>query len=140
MRCARPSTPRRTRPAARRRSWPCGCRAALEPGPAARAQLAAQLAIYLGAPGYGELFASLGFGALVERARAGSRRAELADAVPLELLERVGALGSAAAVAARIATYHDAGADTVGVAPSTAEDPCGSGVLAALSTTKELAP
>ena len=36
--------------------------AALEPGPPARAQLAAQLAIYLGAPGYGELFASLGFG------------------------------------------------------------------------------
>lgn len=114
--------------------------AALEPGPPAQAQLAAQLAIYLGAPGYGELFASLGFGALVERARAGARRAELAGAVPLELLERVGALGSADAVAARIATYHDAGADTVGVAPSTAEDPRGSGVLAALSPTKELAP
>jgi alkanesulfonate monooxygenase SsuD/methylene tetrahydromethanopterin reductase-like flavin-dependent oxidoreductase (luciferase family) len=112
---------------------------ALDPGAAARAQLAAQLAVYLGAPGYGELFAALGFGDLVRRAREGARRAELAAAVPFALLERVGAVGSAAAVAARVAAYHEAGADTVGVAPATAEDPGGARVLAALSPTKELA-
>ena len=113
---------------------------ALEPGGEARAQIAAQLAIYLGAPGYGEMFSELGFADLVRRARDGGRRSELARAVPFELIERVGAAGSAEAIVARISAYHDAGADVVGVAPSTAEDPGGRGVLTALSTTKELAP
>jgi probable F420-dependent oxidoreductase len=106
---------------------------ALDPGALAREQLASQLAVYLGAPGYGEMFAQLGFGDLVRRAREGTRRAELAGAVPLELLRQVCAIGSAEEVAARVAAYHDAGADVVGVAPSTAEDPAGRGVLAALS-------
>jgi probable F420-dependent oxidoreductase len=96
-----------------------------------RAQLAAQLAVYLGAPGYGEMFAELGFGDLVRRARDGARRSELAESVPSELLEQVCAIGSAAEVAARISAYHDAGADVVGIAPSTAADPAGRGVLAA---------
>jgi probable F420-dependent oxidoreductase len=107
--------------------------AALNPGEPARAQLAGQLAIYLGAPGYGELFAELGFGALVDRARGGVRRSELVAAIPLELAERVAALGTAAEVATRIAAYHEAGADHVAVVPSTAEDPAGSGVLEALA-------
>jgi probable F420-dependent oxidoreductase len=111
---------------------------ALEPGAAARAQLAAQLAVYLAAPGYGEMFSELGFGELVRRARAGARRAELAESVPAELLERVGAIGSREQVIARIAAYHDAGADTVGVAPSTAEDPGGHRVLTAVPETREL--
>jgi alkanesulfonate monooxygenase SsuD/methylene tetrahydromethanopterin reductase-like flavin-dependent oxidoreductase (luciferase family) len=105
--------------------------AALDPGNAARIQLASQLAGYLGAPGYGEMFAELGFGALVERVRSGARRAELAADVPLELVQRIGAVGSAEVVAARVAAYHDAGADRVGIAPSTAEDPGGLGVLRA---------
>lgn len=106
---------------------------ALEPGEAARAQMAAQLAIYLAPPGYGEMFKQLGFSELVERARAGVRRSELAQSVPLELLEQVGAIGSADAVVARIAEFHDAGADVVGVVPSTAEDPGGRHVLSAIS-------
>ena len=61
---------------------------ALEPAGAARAQLASQLAIYLGAPGYGEMFSQLGFGDLVRRARQGARRSELAGAVPAELVEK----------------------------------------------------
>jgi len=105
--------------------------AALEPGEAARAQLAGQLAVYLGAPGYGEAFAELGFGALVDRARAGARRAELVEAIPLELASQVAAVGSARDVAARIAAYHDAGADHIAVAPSTAEDVAGRRVLEA---------
>lgn len=106
---------------------------ALDPGSAARAQLASQLAIYLGAPGYGEMFTELGFAELVGRARDGARRSELAGSVPFELLERVCAVGSADEVIARVAAYHDAGADVVGVAPSTAEDPGGRTVLTALS-------
>ena len=51
---------------------------ALEPGERARAQLAAQLAVYLGVPGYGEMFSALGFSELVGRARQGARRSELA--------------------------------------------------------------
>ena len=42
-------------------------------------------------------------------------------------------VGSADEVIARISAYHDAGADVVGVAPSTAEDPGGRAVLTALS-------
>jgi probable F420-dependent oxidoreductase len=106
---------------------------ALEPGDGARAQLAAQLAIYLAPPGYGEMFSALGFSELVDRARSGARRSELAQAIPYELLEHVCALGSREEVAGRISEYHDAGADIVAVVPSTAEDPGGRSVLTAVS-------
>ncbi len=107
--------------------------AALDPGERARAQVAGQLAAYLGAPGYGEQFAQLGFGSLVQRARSGARRSELARELPAELIREVGAFGDAREVAARIAAYRDAGADHVGIVPSTAEDPAGERVLAALA-------
>ena len=106
---------------------------ALDPGPAALRQLQGQLAVYLGAPGYGELFVSAGFGALVERARSGEPRAELAGAIPVELVAQVGAVGSPDEVTRRIAEFHQAGADHVGVVPSTAEDPAGRRVLTALA-------
>ena len=95
----------------------------VDPGARARAQLASQLAIYLAPPGYGEMFSGLGFGALVEQARAGAKRVELAGQVPYELLERVCALGSEAEVAARLAAYHEAGAAVVGVVPATRGGP-----------------
>jgi probable F420-dependent oxidoreductase len=98
---------------------------AVDPGAQARLQLASQLAIYLAPPGYGEMFSRLGFGALVEQARGGAKRDELAARVPFELLEQVCAVGSASDVAARLASYHGAGAELVGVVPSTAEDPGG---------------
>jgi probable F420-dependent oxidoreductase len=115
---------------------------ALEPGDQARAQLAAQLAIYLAPPGYGEMFSALGFPALVERARSGARRSELARSIPSELLEHVCALGSGDDLARRIGAYFDAGAEVVGVVPSTAEDPGGHRVLSAVcrTRTEELAP
>jgi probable F420-dependent oxidoreductase len=106
---------------------------ALDPGEDAHAQLAGQLAIYLAPPGYGEMFSGLGFSALVERARGGARRSELAREVPPELLEQVCAIGSADELTARISAYHDAGADVVGVVPSTAEDPGGRRVLSAIA-------
>ena len=105
--------------------------AALDPGDAARGQLASQLAVYLGAPGYGEMFSELGFSGLVERAREGGRRSELAQAIPPALIEHVCATGSANEIAARVAAYHRAGADVVGIAPSTASDPGGAGALRA---------
>jgi probable F420-dependent oxidoreductase len=94
---------------------------AVDPGPGALAQLSGQLAVYLGAPGYGELFTQLGFGWLVERARTGERRAALGEAIPYELLASIGAVGTRDEVEARIGAYHRAGADQVAVVPSTAE-------------------
>jgi probable F420-dependent oxidoreductase len=107
--------------------------AALDPGDEARAQVASQLAVYLAPPGYGEMFAELGFPDLVRRARDGERRSELARRIPSELLEQVCAMGSAESVAARVTAYRDAGADVVGIAPSTAEDPGGRRVLRTLA-------
>lgn len=98
---------------------------AVRPGQAALRQLAGQLAVYLGPPGYGEMFCDLGFGDLVERARSGARRADLAAAIPFELAGQLGALGDPDQVGERIRAYLDAGADTVAVIPVTAEDPAG---------------
>jgi probable F420-dependent oxidoreductase len=107
---------------------------ALDPGEGARVQLAGQLAVYLGAPGYGEMFAERGYGALVDRARSGgARRAELAGAIPDNMTAQVAGIGSATEIAARIAAYHQAGADHVAVVPSTAEDPAGHDVFKALT-------
>jgi probable F420-dependent oxidoreductase len=105
---------------------------ALDPGDATFAQLAAQLAVYLSPPGYGDMFSELGYAALVQRARSGARRSELAPAIPAQLLAHVCALGTRGEVTARVAEYHDAGADIVGIVPSTAEDPGGRRSLTAL--------
>ena len=68
------------------------------------------------------MFCELGFGGLVERARGGARRSDLAAAIPPELAEQLAALGSPDQVADRIRDYLAAGADTVAVIPVTAED------------------
>jgi probable F420-dependent oxidoreductase len=105
---------------------------ALDPGPATLAQMAAQIAVYLRPPGYGEMFSELGFGSLVDRARAGAKRAELAQEITFELLSQVCAVGSEAQIKARLASYRAAGATCIGIAPATAEDRAGRRVLAAL--------
>ncbi len=109
---------------------------ALEPGAATLEQLAAQIAIYLAPPGYGEMFTSLGFGDLVRRARSGERRASLAEAVPRELLEQVCAVGTAAEIRDRLSAYRAAGIERLAIVPATAEDPGGAHVLAALSPSR----
>jgi probable F420-dependent oxidoreductase len=114
--------------------------AALRPGDASRRQAANQLAIYLAPPGYGEMFVDLGFAELVERARSGVRRAELAAAMPLELAEQLCAFGTPDQIASRLHAYLDAGADTVAVVPITAEDPAGSGVLSCAGEAFHRAP
>ena len=112
--------------------------AALRPGEAALQQTTNQLAVYLAPPGYGEMFSDLGFPGLVEKARSGARRSELAAVIPFELTEQIGALGSPEQIAARLKAYLDAGADTVAVVPVTAEDPAGRGVLQAVADTCRL--
>jgi alkanesulfonate monooxygenase SsuD/methylene tetrahydromethanopterin reductase-like flavin-dependent oxidoreductase (luciferase family) len=102
---------------------------ALRPGAASMRQAANQLSIYLAPPGYGEMFSELGFSDLVERARNGTRRSELAAAIPYELAEQVGAFGGPGDIAGRLRAYLDAGADTVAVVPVTAEDPGGRATL-----------
>jgi probable F420-dependent oxidoreductase len=111
---------------------------ALRPGEAALQQTAKQLAIYLAPPGYGEMFCELGFPALVEKARSGATRSELAAAIPFELTEQLGAVGSPEQIADRLHAYLNAGADTVAVVPVTAEDPAGRGVLQAVADTCRL--
>jgi probable F420-dependent oxidoreductase len=105
---------------------------AQDPGAATLAQMAGQIAVYLRPPGYGEMFTELGFGALVNRARAGARRSELAGDITSELLRQVCAVGSEDEIRARLASYRAAGATRIGIVPATAEDPAGHRVLAAL--------
>ncbi len=110
--------------------------AALEPGDAARGQLAAQLAVYLAPPGYGEMFGELGFPDLVRRAREGARRFELATAIPVELLDQVCALGSPDRIVERLQAYRRAGADSVAIVPATVEDPGGHATLRAAANAR----
>lgn len=105
---------------------------ARDPGGATLAQMAAQIALYLRPPGYGEMFTELGFGSLVERARAGAKRSELAQQITPELLGEVCAVGSESEIRARLASYRTAGASSIAIAPATAEDPAGRRLLAAL--------
>ncbi|NMN94677.1 LLM class F420-dependent oxidoreductase [Antrihabitans stalactiti] len=105
---------------------------ALDPGVASIRQMLNQIAVYFRPPGYGEMFAALGYGGLVAKARAGTPPSQLATDIPAQLLTQVCAVGSAREIADQIAKYHAAGADHVGVVPSTAEDPGGRAVLRAL--------
>jgi probable F420-dependent oxidoreductase len=107
--------------------------AAVDPSPAAHAQAAQQLTAYLPAPGYGEMFAAAGFAELVERARSGAPRREIAERIGADLLCAVGAWGSREDVAARLREYRDAGADEIAVVPATADDPGGGRTLAAVA-------
>ncbi len=110
--------------------------AAHAPTDEAIAQLARQVCIYLAPPGYGEMFRAAGFGALVDRARAGEPQRRLVGDVPRALLEAVALLGDEAALRARAADYRAAGADEIAVVPVTAGDDGGRRVLAALSATR----
>ena len=97
---------------------------ALDPGRNARADGGTDCRLPA-PPGYGEMFTELGFGTLVDRARAGAKRSELAEAITVELLGQVCAIGSSDQIEARLAEYRAAGANHIGVVPATAEDPAG---------------
>jgi probable F420-dependent oxidoreductase len=106
---------------------------ALDPRPEDRAAFKRDLAIYLGAPGYGERFSELGSGELVAAVRDGLGLEEAAARIPDELPEAIGAFGDIATVGARVGEYVAAGADTVVLQPVTYGDPGGRRVLSALS-------
>lgn len=106
--------------------------AGLEPSAEAMAGLRRQLALYLAAPGYGEMLARAGFGDLVDEARFGAPVSELARRMPADLPMVVGAIGSAADVRAALERYEAAGAETVALVPMTWDDPAGERLFAAV--------
>lgn len=112
--------------------------AAVDPAADTLEQIRTAIVPYLAPPGYGEMFAGAGFGALVERARAGAHPRDLRDALPAELIAAVAAVGDAAAVRARIAAYRAAGVDHVAIVPATAGDPAGARTLAAVNSLKDV--
>ena len=99
---------------------------AVDPGPAAREQLRRSIVAYLRAPGYAQMFERAGFGEVVARASDGAHPKDLLPAVPDEMAEAIGAIGTIDEVLARIDAYAAAGADEVVIVPSaTEEDPAG---------------
>ena len=105
---------------------------ALDPGAAAHGQLAAQLAVYLGPPGYGEMFSELGF-PTSSSGPSGRAAANWRPQSPLSCSARCAPLAPPD-IAAKLRAYHDAGADTVAIVPGTAEDPGGRAALRAAMT------
>lgn len=88
---------------------------------------------YLAAPGYGEMFTEAGFGELVELARSRPHPKELLAAMPADILDAVGLVGTPSHVAARIAAYRDAGVDEICIVPATAGDDGAQRTLGALA-------
>jgi probable F420-dependent oxidoreductase len=104
------------------------------PGLAGIEQLRRGLVAYLGAPGYGEMFAEAGFADVVRFARTGPHPGELLAAIPPEIVGHVSLVGDEPAVRGRIAEYADAGVDEIVLVPGSSEaDPAGVGTLTALA-------
>ncbi|MBL1100999.1 LLM class F420-dependent oxidoreductase [Streptomyces sp. 205] len=103
-------------------------------GRAAVAQVRRLVAGYLAAPGYAQMFRREGFGDLVEFAQSRPGFNAVHDAVPLELVERIGIFGDQQAVRDKLQTYAVTCPDMeVVVLPcSTDEDPAGERTLRAL--------
>jgi probable F420-dependent oxidoreductase len=107
---------------------------ALDPGDGAYAQLARQLVLYLGAPGYGEMFAEAGHGGLVALARSGAHPKDVLAAVTPAVIESIALCGTVGALEVGLEAYAAAGIDEVAIVPVTAEDPGGRRLLAALGS------
>lgn len=108
---------------------------AVDPGPAAREQVRRAIVSYLRAPGYREMFERAGFGEVVAKAQEDLHPKQLLAAVPDEMAEAIGAIGTIDEVLARFDAYAAAGADEVVVVPSaTDEDPGGVGTLTQIAS------
>ncbi|WP_248963478.1 LLM class F420-dependent oxidoreductase [Sphaerisporangium perillae] len=108
--------------------------AAVDPDPAAIEQIRGAVVPYVGAPGYGEMFAEAGFGDVVAYARTGPHPRELLAAIPDDLLESVALIGDSVEIMDRLDAYAEAGVDEVALVPaSTDADPCGEATLKALA-------
>ncbi|HWN34476.1 MAG TPA: LLM class F420-dependent oxidoreductase [Pseudonocardia sp.] len=118
------------RPAPKLAAW---IPAALDPGPAATAQLRQSLAGYLAVAGYGEMFTAAGLGDAVVLAGAGVDHDTLLAALPAEAVDRIGLVGDVTEVNRRLAAYADAGLDEIVLVPATDGDPGGERTLTALA-------
>ncbi len=96
--------------------------AAVDPSPGGMEQVRRQVVMYLGAPGYGEVFEQAGFGDVVELARSGASTGEVINAIPPALVESVAMIGSRSDVIGRLEAYWAAGVTQVAVVPVTADD------------------
>jgi probable F420-dependent oxidoreductase len=106
---------------------------------AAYEQLRRGVVGYLAAPGYADMFTRAGFGDVVAFARTGPHPRELLAAIPDELVDAIGVVGSREAAAKRVASYVDNGVDDVVLVPaSTDADPAGAATLATIAGLKEL--
>ncbi len=122
-----PSTQGQDRPAPTLAVW---VPTAVDPGPAAREQVRRAIVAYLRAPGYREMFDRAGFGEVVATAQEDIHPRQLLAAVPDEMAEAIGAIGTIDQVLARFDAYAASGADEVVIVPSaTDEDPGGVGTL-----------
>lgn len=106
---------------------------AVDPTTETVAQLLRGKVAYLAAPGYGEMFAEAGFGDLVELARTRPHPRDLLAAMPPEIVDAVGLVGTRRQITARIADYRAAGVDDICIVPATAGDDGGRRTLAALA-------
>lgn len=107
--------------------------AAVDPTPEERRWLALGLVGYLGAAGYGEMFAAAGYADLVAFARTRPHPKELAARLPDGLVESVGIVGSADEVVARLAAYEAAGLAEVGLVVPPLDSPSGRRTLETLA-------
>lgn len=99
--------------------------AAVEPDRAELDQIKHAVVGYLGAPGYGEMFADAGFGALVDRARDGLHPRELLAAIPDDFTSAVGLVGSRRDVDEKVDAFARAGLDAICVVPVSASGDAG---------------
>jgi probable F420-dependent oxidoreductase len=104
--------------------------AGLDPSREALAAVRRQLAFYLAAPGYADMFRTAGHEDLVDAAVAGTPVGRLAEAIPDALIEAVAAVGSTADVLAGIDRFQTAGAAHVALVPMTWDDPAGARLFA----------
>ena len=118
------------RPVPRLAAW---LPAAVDPTPAARAQLMRSLVGYFPVRGYREVFVQAGFGAAVDLAAAGAPVDEVVAALPAAAAGTVALVGDAGTVRERITEYADAGLDEIAILPATADDPGGETTLIALA-------
>ena len=104
------------RPAPRLAAW---SPAAVDPDAAGYEQVMWSLVGYLPVAGYAEMFVAAGFGAAVTAAAEGAPPDALYAALPQDAPYRIGLVGDADAVAARLRAYADAGLDEVVLVPAT---------------------
>jgi probable F420-dependent oxidoreductase len=117
------------RPAPRLAAW---VPAAVDPDPTSYARVMEGLVGYLAVAGYDEMFRAAGFGEAVELATAGADRDELLSALPPDAATRVGLVGDADAISARLEAYTVA-LDELVLVPATAGDPGGERTLTAIA-------